>query len=138
MLCLFPGIPFPSCKHTQGSYIIQVATGRYHTVAITRHGHVYTWGLNDWGQLGREGVGATGEDDPTPCTNGGSCHDGQPRRVMQLEGELREGGGGGQGQQGRNRKAIREGEEGEGKRAILGLTPCNNGGSCHDGQPRAE
>lgn len=50
-------------------------------------------------------MGAVGEDDSTPCTSGGSCHDGQPRRVMQLEGELGFGvgwgGGGDAGEGGR-------------------------------------
>lgn len=119
--------------------MIQVATGRYHTVAVTRHGHVYTWGLNDWGQLGREGVGATEEDDSTPCTSGGSCHDGQPRRVMQLEGVFLEGWGGtGNGEEGREARERRgrRGREGVGAAREEGSTPCTSGGSCHDGQPR--
>ena len=35
--------------------MVQVATGRYHTLALTDDGVVYSWGLNDWGQLGRVG-----------------------------------------------------------------------------------
>jgi alpha-tubulin suppressor-like RCC1 family protein len=34
--------------------VLQVASGRYHSVAVTADGSVITWGLNDWGQLGRE------------------------------------------------------------------------------------
>lgn len=34
--------------------MVQVATGRYHSVAVTADGSVFTWGLNDWGQLGRQ------------------------------------------------------------------------------------
>lgn len=37
----------------QGRTVTQVAAGRYHSVAVTADGRVYTWGLNDWGQLGR-------------------------------------------------------------------------------------
>ena len=40
-----------------------VAAGRYHSAALSKDGHIFTWGLNDYGQLGRgaatpEGVGA--------------------------------------------------------------------------------
>jgi len=35
--------------------VVQVATGRYHSLALTAEGSVYSWGLNDWGQLGRKG-----------------------------------------------------------------------------------
>lgn len=37
----------------QGQMVKQVAAGRYHSVAVTADGKVYSWGLNDWGQLGR-------------------------------------------------------------------------------------
>lgn len=37
-----------------GSAVVQVANGRYHSVAVTADGSVITWGLNDWGQLGRQ------------------------------------------------------------------------------------
>lgn len=33
--------------------MVQAITGRYHTLAVTEDGEVYSWGLNDWGQLGR-------------------------------------------------------------------------------------
>ena len=71
--------------------IIQVSTGRYHTIALSEAGSVYTWGLNDWGQLGRSAVGAAGESDPTECFSGASCHDGEPKKVRQLQGESRQG-----------------------------------------------
>ena len=40
-----------------------VAAGRYHSAALSKDGRILTWGLNDYGQLGRgaatpEGVGA--------------------------------------------------------------------------------
>lgn len=37
-----------------GNALVQVASGRYHSVAVTADGSVMTWGLNDWGQLGRQ------------------------------------------------------------------------------------
>lgn len=36
----------------QGVAIKKVAVGRYHTVALSEDGDVYTWGSNDQGQLG--------------------------------------------------------------------------------------
>ena len=32
--------------------VISIACGTYHTVALTDTGHVFTWGLNDYGQIG--------------------------------------------------------------------------------------
>jgi hypothetical protein len=45
----------------QRQIVKQVAAGRYHSVAVTADGKVYTWGLNDWGQLGRPATTAGGE-----------------------------------------------------------------------------
>lgn len=39
-----------------GLRFVDVAAGRYHSVALTDAGEVYTWGLNDVGQLGRQGT----------------------------------------------------------------------------------
>ena len=79
----------------QGQFVVQVSVGRYHTIAVTVDGSVYTWGLNDWGQLGRAAVGASSAEDPTECFSGGSCHDGAPKKVGQLEGEGAGGEAGG-------------------------------------------
>jgi E3 ubiquitin-protein ligase MYCBP2 len=37
-------------------HIASIACGKTHTVAISRHGHVYTWGLNNLNQCGRQEV----------------------------------------------------------------------------------
>jgi hypothetical protein len=47
LLLLLPGL-------LSGRNIIQVAAGRYHSLAVTAEGEVITWGLNDFGQLGRQ------------------------------------------------------------------------------------
>ena len=39
--------------------IVQASAGRYHTTALSASGRVYTFGLNDRGQLGRAGVAGT-------------------------------------------------------------------------------
>eukprot|EP00798_Chlamydomonas_sp_ICE-L_P027171 gene27171-2411_t len=70
----------------EGLHVVQAITGRYHSLAVTSDGDVYTWGLNDWGQLGRATRGATSEDDPTPCVMGYSCHDVVPQKVEKLSG----------------------------------------------------
>ena len=44
--------------------------GRYHSAAITADGRVVTWGLNDFGQLGRPGADGIA----TPCNGGAACH----------------------------------------------------------------
>ena len=35
-----------------GKDIVSVHAGEYHSIALTRDGEVYTWGHNDYGQLG--------------------------------------------------------------------------------------
>lgn len=77
---------FSNCLFLQDKRAVQVITGRYHTLAVTDAGEVYSWGLNDHGQLGRPAVGKSGESDPTPCLHGPTCHDGQPRVLQELAG----------------------------------------------------
>ncbi|GAM28779.1 hypothetical protein SAMD00019534_119550 [Acytostelium subglobosum LB1] len=38
-------------------YVIKVACGAFHTLVLTSTGYLYSWGLNDYGQTGPEGVG---------------------------------------------------------------------------------
>jgi hypothetical protein len=47
-------------------------SGRYHSAGISTSGKLYTWGLNDFGQLGRDAT----DSELATCTNGASCHDG--------------------------------------------------------------
>ncbi|EFJ44442.1 hypothetical protein VOLCADRAFT_64836 [Volvox carteri f. nagariensis] len=53
--------PGPVEGPLRGKFVVQVVTGRYHTMAVTEDGELYSWGLNDWGQLGRPAVGATSD-----------------------------------------------------------------------------
>jgi len=46
-----------------GKTITQVAAGKYHSIALASDGNVYTWGLNDYGELGN---GNTGTDSNVP------------------------------------------------------------------------
>ena len=71
--------------------MVQAISGRYHTMAVTEAGALYSWGLNDFGQLGRAGVGANSEDDASACFSGPSCHDGMPKRLTQFSSESVEG-----------------------------------------------
>ncbi|GLI66279.1 hypothetical protein VaNZ11_010037 [Volvox africanus] len=80
--------PGPVEGPLRGKFVVQVVTGRYHTMAVTADGELYSWGLNDWGQLGRQAVGATSETDPSPCTAGASCRSGIPGLVS-LPGAVR-------------------------------------------------
>jgi alpha-tubulin suppressor-like RCC1 family protein len=62
---------------------------RYHTAGMTADGAVFTFGLNDHGQLGRPGVmGATGSN-KCICDSAGDCSCGpaQHGAVAAREGE---------------------------------------------------
>ena len=55
-------------------FATQVACGRYHTVVLDESGDVYTFGLNDRGQLGRAGVfGDPDAERACGCDSGGKC-----------------------------------------------------------------
>ncbi|KAK9829104.1 hypothetical protein WJX72_003914 [[Myrmecia] bisecta] len=60
-----------------GLYFVAVAAGRYHSVGLDNKGHVYTWGLNDYGQLGR--LASDGQAEA--CSQGAACHCGQLTQV---------------------------------------------------------
>jgi alpha-tubulin suppressor-like RCC1 family protein len=61
--------------------MVAVATGRYHSIALDSDGNVWTWGLNDVGQLGRAAV-------PGGCAgtghSGSMCRDGWPSKVTEF------------------------------------------------------
>lgn len=50
--CSFNGIVFIQLQDLLGTRVSQVACGRCHTLALTEHGHVYSFGLNSSGQAG--------------------------------------------------------------------------------------
>lgn len=59
---------------------VAAASGRYHAAALDQEGRLFTWGLNDFGQLGRDAWESGQEPDITassgePCSSGGACHD---------------------------------------------------------------
>ncbi len=62
--------------------MVQVVTGRYHSLAVASDGKIFTWGLNDFGQLGRPVALADGSS----CTSGPQCADGTPRAVESFTG----------------------------------------------------
>jgi alpha-tubulin suppressor-like RCC1 family protein len=43
--------------------VVAIAAGVYHTLAVTANGNIYSWGLNDHGQLG---LGTSGGYQTTP------------------------------------------------------------------------
>ena len=53
-------LPQPSCLHAlsishAALQMVEVATGSYGSFALTEEGHVWAWGLNQYGQLGIPG-----------------------------------------------------------------------------------
>ena len=62
--------PLDAAPLTSDQTFVAADAGRYHSAAVTADGRVVTWGLNDFGQLGRSAHTAEG----TPCTSGATCH----------------------------------------------------------------
>eukprot|EP00899_Mesostigma_viride_P013848 jgi/Mesvir1/22464/Mv18494-RA.1 len=73
--------PLPVEGELAGRPVVAAAAGRYHTVAAAKGGGVYTFGLNDWGQLGHPGVDYEGSS----CWQGYSCRSALPQLVQGLE-----------------------------------------------------
>ncbi|KAH9102131.1 hypothetical protein AeMF1_021267 [Aphanomyces euteiches] len=75
-------VKFPRPIQALSKYqIVRVAAGGLHTMALSKEGHVFTWGCNDDGALGRTGDEnfpgqVTGFPDNTTIVNivGGDCH----------------------------------------------------------------
>lgn len=89
----------------------QVATGRYHTLALTSSGEVYSWGLNDRGQLGRPAPLL-----PSVVDEKSASDSAQSRRLTGVQ-------------------PSGKGAEASGTAAGDGEGGCTHGGSCHDGAP---
>ena len=66
--------------------VMSVACGRYHTTCATASGRVYSFGLNDVGQLGTSGVMGKAPDAKKRCDSGGNC-DSLERDAKALAGE---------------------------------------------------
>ncbi|XP_065662391.1 regulator of chromosome condensation [Hydra vulgaris] len=49
-------------KEVEGVNFIQVTCGGMHTIGVSEHGEVYSWGCNDDGALGRPTEGTDGEE----------------------------------------------------------------------------
>ena len=78
------GWPRTSSDSTLGIIVssrrfIAAAAGRYHSAALDEDGKLFTWGLNDFGQLGRDAQAPEDPEDEesrhVDCTSGWSCHD---------------------------------------------------------------
>jgi hypothetical protein len=64
--------------------MVAADAGRYHSASISTSGRVYTWGLNDYGQLGRDARDITG----APCTSGAECHSAQIMPAAGADGQF--------------------------------------------------
>lgn len=83
-LLLFASLPdgrAGSHWNTAGAKAVAVCSGRYHSAAVTSEGLLVTWGLNDFGQLGRKG---TETSTGSSCSSGAECRDGTPKRRARL------------------------------------------------------
>ncbi|XP_033108353.1 probable E3 ubiquitin-protein ligase HERC4 isoform X2 [Anneissia japonica] len=59
-------------KSLSSHFIVQVSCGLHHTLALTKDGKIFSWGDNNFGQLGRSGSPKRVFSDPTElrCLNG--------------------------------------------------------------------
>jgi len=75
-----------------GEVVVSAGAGRYHTVVATESGKVFTFGLNDAGQLGAAGIMGVTPTTKVTCDSGGNC-DGLMRKTSLVrEGESCYGG----------------------------------------------
>lgn len=58
-----------------GETVTSVGCGRYHTVCSTENGNVYSFGLNDVGQLGTSGIMGVMPVAKPRCDSGGNCEE---------------------------------------------------------------
>jgi alpha-tubulin suppressor-like RCC1 family protein len=129
----------------QGLTFKQVAAGRYHSVAVTADGRVYTWGLNDFGQLGRAATAAPAAVADAPASQEGAAQQGAhlskderlPRRNRQLQAEVVQPGAAAQAAAGAASQPAGSGTpssvaDAQGSSAS---PSCHSGWSCHDSAP---
>eukprot|EP00854_Cymbomonas_tetramitiformis_P014566 gene14566-17214_t len=75
-----------------GERVLATACGRYHTAGVTNKGEVFTFGLNDYGQLGRRGLMGKVSTAGCTCDSGGDCSCGATAGALAKEGEACAGG----------------------------------------------
>lgn len=50
---LFASVPIPQIvENLSGIPLVQISAGKAHSMALSMSGNVYSWGKNDFGQLG--------------------------------------------------------------------------------------
>lgn len=67
------------------SGVVEIAAGTYHAVARTSNGAVWTWGYDEYGQLGRGTVGGAGAKDNVPRRVVGVGGAGQLSGVVEID-----------------------------------------------------
>ena len=59
-------VPFPLSARVHKHFVVRVAAGKHHTLAVTRRGAVFSWGRGADGRLGYDARDADGDPKPTP------------------------------------------------------------------------
>ena len=59
-------VPFPVSARFDKHFVVCVAAGKHHTLAVTRRGAVFSWGRGADGRLGYDARDADGDPKPTP------------------------------------------------------------------------
>ena len=59
-------VPFPVSARFDKHFVVRVAAGKHHTLAVTRRGAVFSWGRGADGRLGYDARDADGDPKPTP------------------------------------------------------------------------
>lgn len=121
--------PGPVLGALQGHMIKAVAAGRFHSVAVTAEGAVFTWGLNDWGQLGRPAAAVqVGPSSMAAASASGlsqresySKDERLPHHKLLSEAAMVESG---------STSSTHDAQPGS-----KAGSPCYSGWSCHDGSP---
>jgi alpha-tubulin suppressor-like RCC1 family protein len=123
-----PAVDAGKVKQQAPTGCLQVASGRYHSVTVTADGGVITWGLNDWGQLGREVPVSSAE--LTAEMAAGNAH----RRSLQQQQQQQPGSS----TTSSSASAATTGAPPTANRISSNATSsssCSSGWSCHSGTP---